>query len=218
MTIAYKIITSKGLMSHDRNLNWLNKHRIITSRDPINDVPDLETPMYKFYSEGTYECYQLFRSKAKITTYKSLKWHLLVLYYLNKNYITDEEFDNVARFIADKENGFVTFFIKQRLLNEMIVEVIEQGHEPPVNKIRKVIFKPGIYIDIGDKLRIVGKLIGRSKITEDLIYTSMIEINHEGEKITMKKLAEALHCTVRTLHRNMSSQLKQEKDRLNEEI
>ena len=36
-----------------------------------------------FYEDGTYECYELFRSKAKINTYKSLKWHLLVLWYLN---------------------------------------------------------------------------------------------------------------------------------------
>ncbi len=34
----------------------------------------------------------------------------------------------------------------------------------------------------------------------------------------MNKLADALHCTVRTLHRNMSSQLKQEKQKLNEEL
>ena len=30
------------------------------------------------YEDGTHECYQLFRSRAKVTTYKSLKWHMLV--------------------------------------------------------------------------------------------------------------------------------------------
>lgn len=126
--------------------------------------------------------------------------------------------DHVFRFISDKENGFVTFFIKQRTLNEMIDEVLNNDADPPINKSRKVIFKSGAILSISEKLRIVGTLIGRSKITEDIIYTSMLEINHEGEKITMNKLADALHCTVRTLHRNMSSQLKQEKQKLNEEL
>ena len=61
-------------MSH-RNLEYLNKHRVVYRRMPITDKPDQETDCYMFYPNGTYECYELFRSKAKITTYKSLKWH-----------------------------------------------------------------------------------------------------------------------------------------------
>ena len=217
MTIAYKIITSKGLMSQDRNIKWLHDRRIITRCYPWTDVPTKETGIYMYYENGTYQCYTLFNSKAKITTYKSLKWHYLVLRFLNYQE-PPEVMDHVFRFIADKENGFVTFFIKQRTLNEMIDEVLNNDAEPPINKARKVIFKSGAILSISEKLRIVGKLIGRSKITEDIIYTSMLEINHEGEKITMNKLADALHCTVRTLHRNMSSQLKQEKQKLNEEL
>lgn len=217
MTIAYKTITSKGQMSHNRKIKWLHDRRIVTRCFPWSDQPTSETDVYMYYENGTHQCYTLFNSKAKITTYKSLKWHLLVLQFLNENE-TPEVMEHVFRFIANKENGFVTFFIKQKVLNEMINEVITGSIEPPVNKIRKVIFKPGIILTISEKLKIVGKLIGRSKITEDLIYTSMLEINHEGEKITMDKLASALHCTVRTLHRNMSSQLKQEKEKLNEEV
>ena len=67
-------------MSHDRNLKWLNDRRIIYRRDPIHDIPTIETKQYCYYENGTYECYTLFASKAKITTYKSLKWHMLVLY------------------------------------------------------------------------------------------------------------------------------------------
>jgi len=217
MTIAYKIITSKGLMSHERNLKWLHDRRVITRCLPWSDIPASETDVYWYYENGTHQCYSLFVSKAKITTYKSLKWHFLVLQFLNDNE-TQEFLEPVFRFIADKENGFVTFFIKNKTLNSMIKEVFMTKISPPANKMRKVIFKPGIYLSISEKLSIVGKLIGRSKITEDLIYSSMLEINHEGEKITLDKLAEAIGCTVRTLHRNMSKQLKEEKQRLNEEI
>ena len=60
-------------MSHDRNLNYLNNNRIVYRRHPITDTPDVETERYMFYINGTHECYELFRSKAKITTYKSIK-------------------------------------------------------------------------------------------------------------------------------------------------
>ena len=66
-----------------RNLNYFNNNRIVYRRDPITDKPDQENEVYMFYLNGTYECYHLFTSKAKITTFKSLKWHLLVLWYLN---------------------------------------------------------------------------------------------------------------------------------------
>ncbi len=204
-------------MSHERNLKWLHDKRIITRCFPWSDKPSIETDVYWYYEQGTHQCYTLFASKAKITTYKSLKWHFLVLQFLNQD-LTHKELEHVYRFIANKENGFVTFFIKYSMLNRMIHEVEMNGIDAPINKMRKVIFKPGIMLSINEKLRIVGKLIGRSKVTEDVIYSSMLEINHEGERITLPKLAEHLNCSVRTLHRNMSKQLKQEKDILNEEV
>ena len=204
-------------MSHDRNLKWLNARRIIYRRDPINDKPSIETKQYKYYEDGTYECYHLFNSKAKITTYKSLKWHFLVLYYLNEE-LLDLEFTSICHMIADKENGFVTFFIKDKLLHEMIKDVIKQGGEPPVNKLRKVIFKPYSGLDLSEKLKIVGQLIGRSSIDKEMIYQTMLDLNDLGKKITISRIAGLLNCSTRTIHRHMCDDLKQEKQILNEEL
>jgi hypothetical protein len=204
-------------MSHDRNLKWLNARRIIYRRDPINDKPSIETKQYKYYEDGTYECYHLFNSKAKITTYKSLKWHFLVLYYLNEE-LLDLEFTSICHMIADKENGFVTFFIKDKLLHEMIKDVIKQGGEPPINKLRKVIFKPYSGLDLSEKLKIVGQLIGRSSIDKDMIYQTMLDLNDLGKKITISRIAGLLNCSTRTIHRHMCDDLKQEKQILNEEL
>ncbi len=198
-------------MSHDRNLKWLNDRYIVYRRDPVTDVPTIETKQYKYYENGTHECYHLFNSKAKITTYKSLKWHMLVLYYLNE----DIELEHVFRFIANKDNGFVTFFIKQRILDEMIKDVIAQGGDPPANKLRKVVFKPYSGLDLSGKLKIVGQLIGRSSIDKYDIYDAMVEING---RITISKIAKLLGCSTRTVHRHMCDELKQEKQRLNEEL
>jgi len=55
----------------DRNFKYLINRRVIWRRNPITDIPDEETDQYMFFKEGTYQCYDLFRSKAKITTWKS---------------------------------------------------------------------------------------------------------------------------------------------------
>ena len=201
-------------MSHDRNIKWLNDRRIVYRRDPINDVPTIETKQYKYYENGTYECYHLFNSKAKITTYKSLKWHMLVLYYLNEHI----ELKHVFKFIADKQNGFVTFFIKQRLLDEMIEDVLKQGGDPPANKLRKVVFKDYSGLDLSGKLKIVGQLIGRSSIDKEMIYQAMLDLNDWGKKITISRIAGLLNCSTRTIHRHMCDDLKQEKQLMNEEV
>jgi len=205
-------------MSHDRNIKWLNDRRVIYRRDPITDIPTIETDQYKYYEDGTHEAYCLFNSKAKITTYKSLKWHLLVLYYLNEK-LLDLEFASICHFLADKNNGFVTFFIKSKVLHEMIKDVINQGGDPPKNKLRKVIFKPYSGLDLSGKLKIVGQLIGRSKIDNGMIYDAMLYIRYDlKQKVTISKIANMLGCSTRTIYRNMDSYLKIEKHTLNEEI
>ena len=190
-------------MSQDRKIKWLNERRIIYRRNPINDKPSMETDQYMYYEDGTYECYTLFNTRAKITTYKSLKWHFLVLYYLNMDNILNSDFVTLARFIADKENGFVTFFIKNKLLESMIGDVLQQGGDPPVNKIRKVIFKDFSGLDLKQKLTIVGQLIGRSKLDKETIYQCMIDINDNGKKITIRWMAELLNVSQRTIYRHM---------------
>ena len=205
-------------MSQDRKIKWLNERRIIYRRNPINDKPSMETDQYMYYEDGTHECYTLFNTRAKITTYKSLKWHFLVLYYLNMDNIINSDFVTLARFIADKENGFVTFFIKNKLLESMIGDVLQQGGDPPVNKIRKVIFKDFSGLDLKEKLTIVGQLIGRSKLDKETIYQCMVDIHSNGKKITIRWMAELLGVSQRTIYRHMCDVLKKEKQILNEEI
>ena len=205
-------------MSHDRNLEFLNRRRIVYRRNPITDKPTIENECYMFYEDGTYECYELFRSKAKITTYKSLKWHLLVIWYLNPQ-LTQDEFEEIAYVIANKSHGFVSFNIGDRLLDKIIYEVsMCDLEQPPKNKLRKVIFKPTT-LSKEEKLRVVGELIGRTKkFNGDDIYDIMLMLNHGGWKITIARLARGLNCSSRTIHRNMSEELKKEKELLNQQL
>ena len=206
-------------MSHERNLTYLNNHRIVYRRKPITDIPTIENELYMFYENGTYECYELFRSSAKITTYKSLKWHMLVLWYLNPQ-LDQDDFMRLAEIITYKPNGFVSFAIHAELLRKIVYEVsMLDLDEPPKNKLRKVIFKPDNRMCKEEKLRVVGELIGRSKrVYEDDIYQCMVDLNDMSKKITISRIAGLLDCSTRTIHRNMCEELKREKELLNQQI
>ena len=206
-------------MSHKRNLKYLNDHRIVYRRMPVTDKPTQENERYMFYENGTYECYELFRNKAKITTYKSLKWHLLVLWYLNPQ-LDQDDFMKIAEIIANKNYGFISFNIHLELLRKIVYEVsMLDLDEPPKNKLRKVIFKYGNGLCKEEKLRIVGELIGRSKrIHQDDIYNCMLDLNDMNKKITISNMAKLLECSTRTVHRNMNTILKREKELLNQQL
>jgi len=202
-----------------RNTKYLDDKRIVYRRDPITDKPTVSATYWDHYEYGTYECYQLFRSKAKITTYKSLKWHLLVLWYLNPQ-LEQEEFTDIADVISSKKHGFTTFKIHPEMVRRMVYEIsMLDLDEPPKNKLRKVIFKMINPLSIEDKLRIVGTIIGRAKkIHEDDIYQCMLDLHDTGKKITATQLALWLECSTRTIHRNMGEELKREKELLNKQL
>ena len=207
-------------MSHEeRNLEFLNRRRIVYRRMPITDKPTVEATHWDHYVEGTYECYELFRSKAKITTYKSLKWHLLVLWYLNPQ-LDQDNFMQIAEIIANKQHGFTSFEIHPELLRKMVYEVsMLDLDEPPKNRLRKVIFKYGNPLTKEEKLRIVGTLIGRSKKAHpDDIYDAMLGIHDNDVIITIARLAEVLFVSTRTIHRNMCEELRKEKELINKQI
>jgi len=198
-------------------MHYLNSRRIVYRRDPITDEPTMIFDWVVYYEDGTYQYYDLFRSKAKITTYKSLKWHLLVLWYLNPK-LDPDNFAELAEVITGYDQGFTTFFVPQELLKKIIYDVsMCDLDKPPKNKLRKFIFKDNSGLTLSEKLSIVGTMIGRSKrIHEDDIYQCMLDIHDMNEKITMSKLAGHLKCSTRTIHRNMSYQLKKEKELLNQ--
>jgi len=205
----------------ERKFDYLINNRVIWRRDPITDKPDIETDQYLFYKDGTYQCYNLFRSKAKITTYRSLKWHMLVLWHLNPDWNEQDAMD-IAMYITDKDNGFITFNINRwnvaRLIDDLSVVDLEH---PPTNKLRKIIFKWDCGLTKSEKLSIVGQLIGRMNgVKSSDIYEAMLQINYEGDRIIISRLAKMLNVTPRTIYRRMDKYpaLKEEKELLNTEI
>ena len=203
----------------DRRFKYLWDKQVVYRRYPITDIPDEETEHYMFYKSGTHECYDLFRSKAKITTWKSFYWHMMVLWHLNPEW-DDADAMEIATYLAWKPNGFTTFNMNKWNLSRLVHEVSTLDLDtPPQNKLRKIIFKPSCGLDKTEKLRIVGKLIGRLRgVQKEDLYETMLLINENEQKITIAKLANSLGVTPRTIHRHMCDELKKEKEILNEQI
>jgi|TARA_R110002124_G_scaffold68328_2_gene185049 hypothetical protein len=203
----------------DRDMNVLNNRRIVYIREPITDTPSEIYDWGSYYEEGTFEYYALFKSKAKINTYKSLKWHLLVLWYLNPQ-LDQDDLESLAESICYKENGFVTFKVSDQLLKSIIYDVSMCDLEvPPVNKSRKIIFNWNSMLSTEEKLSIVGTMIGRSKkINSDDIYSVMLQLHDDNKKITIGRVSALLNVSQRTIHRNMCNELKKEKELLNQQL
>ena len=201
----------------DRNFKYLWDNRVVYRRYPITDIPDEETEHYMFYKSGTYQCYDLFRSKAKITTWRSFYWHMLVLWHLNPEW-EDADAMAVATYLAYKPNGFTTFTMNKWNVARLVHEIsLLDLDTPPQNKLRKIIFKQSCGLDKIEKLKIVGKLIGRLRgVKKEDIYEAMIQTNYEGSKIIISDIAKMLNVTPRTIHRHMCDELKQVKQELND--
>ena len=202
-------------MSH-RNLEYLNKRRIVYRQTPLTDVPTETFSWGSYYGLGTHQCYELFRSKAKITTYKSLKWHLIVLWYLNPQ-LDPDDLDDLTKMICDKSHGFITFNVTRQLRKNIVYDVSMYDLEiPPKNRARKIIFDEFCGLDKSAKMTIVGKMVGRSKIIRaDDVYETMLDIHDNNNKITWSKVASVLKCSERTVLRNIDNELKKEKELLN---
>jgi len=144
---------------------------------------------------------------------------MLVLWHLNPA-LDQDQFEQIVTHIAKKANGFVTFEISDQLLKTIIYEVSMCDLElPPKNKLRKIILNEFTGLTTEEKLKIVGQIVGRSKkIHEDDIYQCMLDLHDLGKKITISRLAGSLDCSARTIHRNMSNELKKEKELLNKEL
>lgn len=200
-------------------MDYLHDNKIIYKRLPVSDLPSATYPWGWHYENGTHEYYALFHSKSQITSYKSLKWHLYVLLHLNPE-MSRERFIELTDYITNKDNGFISFTINRNDLSDIIEKVLMYDvDQPPNNRVRKVIFKDGTGLSVSDKLKITGQLIGRNKnASESDIYEIMLYLHDQGEKITVKKISEALKVTTRTIYRNITDELKKEKDLLNEEL
>ena len=197
-----------------RAMKYLNDNRIVY-RKYSEDQPTQEYEWGWYYADGTHGYYSLFNSDAKINTMRSLTWHLITLWWLNPSMDLDK-FKQLAEVICHKPNGFVTFNVSEKQFDFLVSNVfLTDLDRPPKNKLRKVVFKDSTGLDKKQKLSIVGQLIGRKSMDEEKIYQCMLDLHDMGKKITIARIAGLLDCSSRTIHRNMSDELKKEKDLLN---
>jgi len=199
----------------ERRFEALIKKSIVWRKDPVDFEGSDEYEWGWHFHKGTYECYTLFINGYKIHTYKSLKWHLSVLWHINPQ-LNQRGFNEVVDIICHRRNGFILFDVPSGLKDTISYEISMQDLEkPPPNKLRKIIFKTYCKLTNIEKLKIVGTLVGRHAISNSEIYDSMLMLHDDKRKITVKSIALHLNCSERTIYRNMDNELKKEKELLN---
>jgi hypothetical protein len=140
-----------------------------------------------------------------------------VLWYLNPA-LDPDDFEDLAKTICNKINGFITFSVTNQLRKNIVYDVSMCDLEiPPKNRARKIIFDEFCGLDKSAKMTIVGKMVGRNKIIKaDDVYEAMLDLHDNNEKITWNKIAKMLKCSERTVIRNIDNELKKEKELLNQ--
>lgn len=186
----------------ERDLEYLHENRIVYRNIPKGVSDMIETPEYYYYPSGTDVCYTLFQGDHKISSYKALFWNFLVLKYLNPGVDLLPTFN----YIADEDNGFIYFKLRQ--LDTLIDDVMSSDDEPPVNKIRRVVFKSNTKLTSSQKISLANSLIHKKRVTCGAIEHIITDIASNKEKITYKKIADVLRCSVKSISRNIDSKLK----------
>ena len=111
------------------------------------------------------------------------------------------------------------FTIDDNKSDQILLDITNMDLDrPPKNKLRKIIFNDLTGLTKHDKLKIVGQMIGRKKLSPEKIYDAMLFINGINSKISINNLASYFSCSTRTIHRNINSELRTEIKKLNEEV
>lgn len=201
-----------------RRIKWLWDRRISTVQYPVEDTPTMEFPWGYYFKDGTYECYELFRSPHKICSYKGYKWHIAVLKHINN--LTTDKFKEVCLYIADVKNGFVARELDPIKVWSIVADVLDDDtHDAPPNVRRKVIFKVGCSLEAHEKKLIIGQLTGRiGRLKGKDVSSHMMYIHHMGRKITITELSKLMNCSRVSVYSIMDDDLNSTMKTLNESL
>jgi hypothetical protein len=130
-----------------------------------------------------------------------------------------DDFYKLSEHLCNKQNKFIGFRYIKKILSNIVDDVYNHCEldKPPPNILRKVIFNEFTGLTTKEKQIIVGRYTGKVKLRTLEIHNTMLYLNNKGNKITISKLADELNRSTRTIHRNMNSELKNLKNKLNEE-
>ena len=206
------------------NLDWLHRRRVSYKCYPYSDKPTFTNDWGWYYENGTDERYWLFAYRnAKIKTLKSLYWNLSVIYWINsiavRKYepISNSQFKSVCDFLSRESNGFVDFFVSQQQSDKMYWGIISSKKKPFNNKV-KFVFRDGSGLSFKEKMSIMSGFRDKTKCDDKTIKESINKIHLLGGKVTNKSLSLIIGCSEKTVQRNLTDELKDLKNTLNDEM
>lgn len=205
-------------------LDYFHRRQISYKCYPYSDIPTEEKNWGWYYEDGTTQRYRLFPYKGmKITSKKSLYWHLLVIYWLNSSNmreyqtITENDFIDCCKYVCDYSSGFITSNLED-IDYYSVAKSILSSNRKPYNKSVKFVFREGLGLSLSDKMKIISSYTNKSAITESKLSDAIKKIHAKGEVVTNNLLSLELNCSKRTIQRNMNKELVELRKDLNNEV
>ena len=210
----------------ERDIDYLNRHRIIYKKYPTEKAT-LTFDWGWVYEKGTIQYYNLFNTTAKIRTLNGFKYNLNIIKHLNPK-MTKEEFVALGEHMLNPRTGFIIWDNKEFgvdkygvLQGEQALIDVWYSKNYPYNYVRHIVFKDGCGLSKIEKQKLSGKYGGKrgKKTTKEQVKQQMLYIRYNVfKKITHKLLADNLHCSSKTIQRNMSEDMVELKNKLNDEM
>ena len=168
---------------------------------------DFEGADYKVYEEKI-PYIKLFRGELKFHSRQKLRVISVSLMFLNPS-ISLERLKYFIDIIV--ENHFIHGFTdnSKSEIAEWAFELYHSGGAYNPGRRRRLVFNPNSTLSLKEKQAIVGTLSSRGrKYDEEKIYLAVEELMDVEALITLKILSQKLSCSVRTLSRNLSDDIK----------
>lgn len=203
----------------ERDIDYLHRHRIVYRKYP-EEKPTKEFSWGWVYENGTEGYFSLFNTMSKINTLNSFRWHLRALKMLNPN-ISKDDFISLGNHMLNLKAGFCIPFGGITVGLQHVLNIWEEEDTYINNQTRYIVFKDGCGLSKIEKQKLSGKYGGKrsKKTNKEDVKQQMLYIRYNVyEKITHKLLAESLFCSQKTIQRNMSEDMVELKNKLNDEM
>lgn len=148
------------------------------------------------------ECY------ARIATFDQLEYYAEVFLYLNPD-VDKKLLTGIFQWIGNRESGKTVRTYSKARISKMIDDVYSIRTTPWCRRMRRVLFNPDLIISTEEKLSITAHVVGRGISYTELDVKQTIDSMCKTRVIaTQESIAKDMGCSVRTIQRLMTEELK----------
>lgn len=148
------------------------------------------------------ECY------ARIASFDQLEYYAEVFLYLNPD-VSKSLLLGIFQWLGNRENGKTIRTYGKHRISDMVDKVYNERTTPWCRRMRRVLFNPNSIMSVEDKLSITAHVVGRGmSYTESDLKETITSMSKTRVIATQESIAKDMGCSVRTIQRLMTEELR----------